>query len=85
MHVIFAASRAFDDDDETKTNEDVQDIIRDARDLAKNHWDDAVDAKEEWFRSLLGGAPVPDAPNDRIEELSKRSLVTIVQDYDPRP
>lgn len=56
-------------------------VLEDARDL---NFEDAVDAKEEWFRSLLEGTPVPDASNSRIAELSKRSLVTMIQDYDPR-
>jgi hypothetical protein len=43
----------------------------------------AVDAKEDWYRSLLEGAPIPDA-NNAITKLSKRSLVTLVQNYDPR-
>lgn len=46
-------------------------------------FDAAVAAKESWFRHLMAQAPIPVA-SENIEGLSKRALVTLIQNYDPQ-
>ncbi len=43
----------------------------------------AANAKQDWFENLLADAAIPQA-SDNIQALSKRALVTLVENYDPR-
>lgn len=46
-------------------------------------FDAAASAKKTWFADVLANAVIPQA-SDNIKALSKRSLVTLVENYDPR-
>lgn len=67
-----------------KDLDETQQLLASARNMAENNWGDAVDAKGDWYRDVLSEAPVPDAADQKVVDLSKRALVTLVQNYDPK-
>lgn len=60
---------------------EVQDLLNEVR--YQLDFDSAVAAKRRWFTDVLSDAEIPRA-NPDIEALASRSLVTLVQNYDPR-
>ncbi|MFB6226953.1 MAG: glutaminase domain-containing protein [bacterium] len=57
-------------------------VLADARDL---DFSAAANAKNDYYHHLLDGAPLPDVSGSdtEIKKLARRSLITLVQNYDP--
>ncbi|MFB6282876.1 MAG: hypothetical protein ABEK59_02950 [Halobacteria archaeon] len=45
--------------------------------------EDEMEDKKAWFRELVGDAPLPGSGDEDVEALSRRALVTLVQNYHP--
>ncbi|MFB6347563.1 MAG: hypothetical protein ABEK50_17745 [bacterium] len=60
---------------------DAFDVLDEARSLSLDY---ARKEKREWFDKLTSEAPIPQTSNEDIVKLSKRSLMTLLLDYDPR-
>jgi hypothetical protein len=64
---------------------DSRDNVSDALASARNRSFDAVrDEKRAWLRGLVADAPLPDTSKGNVTALSRRALVTLVQNYDPK-
>lgn len=57
------------------------DVLTEARSLSLSY---SKKEKREWFDKLTDEAPIPNTSNEDIVKLSKRSLMTLLLDYDPR-
>ncbi|MFB6284445.1 MAG: hypothetical protein ABEK59_11040 [Halobacteria archaeon] len=63
-----------------KSEDEVKNIVRDAR--SKNV-EQVRKNKKEWFNKRIGDAPLPDTDNKNVTALSRRALVTVVQNWNP--
>lgn len=73
-------SAASEDEPELALGEEAVATLDHARELAL---EEEIDTKEEYYRSLVGDAPMPEGAPENVTELSKRALVTLVQLWDP--
>lgn len=71
---------AADDEPELELGDDAVERIDSVTD---RDLDTIIDEKEEWFAQYIEGAPMPDGAPENVTKLSKRSLVTLIQVFDP--